>query len=117
MAVADKYNLVKEAMAGKADSLLITTLDDIMWLSNLRGTDIENNPLFISYAVFNASGEAPSLVLFVNPEKVKAEDIKKHLTDNKITAKTYEEAFAHVKTLSETKKLAYDDSACNQSIF
>ena len=34
------------------NSLLITTLDDIAWLLNLRGNDIQFNPLFFSYLLF-----------------------------------------------------------------
>ena len=34
------------------DALLITTLDDICWLTNLRGTDIAYNPVFFANALF-----------------------------------------------------------------
>lgn len=33
--------------------LIVTTLDDIAWLLNLRGNDIAFNPLFFSYLVFD----------------------------------------------------------------
>ena len=38
----------------KADNyrLLISRLDDIAWLLNLRGSDIPYNPVFFSYALF-----------------------------------------------------------------
>ena len=50
-AVKDKYQKVAQKVE-KVDALLVTTLDDIDWLVNLRGTDIAFNPVFISFALF-----------------------------------------------------------------
>ena len=52
--------------------LLITALDDIAWLLNLRGNDIEFNPLFFSYAIFKTDDERHnfSVDLFINQDKV-----------------------------------------------
>jgi Xaa-Pro aminopeptidase len=49
---ARKYEQVAEALNKEATSLLVTTLDDICWLLNLRGNDIEYNPVFFSYLIF-----------------------------------------------------------------
>ena len=51
MPTHDKYNKIAEKL-DKADCLLITALDQIAWLLNLRGNDIEFNPVFFSYAIF-----------------------------------------------------------------
>ena len=40
-----------EMKAQKADVLVLSALDDVAWLFNLRGSDIEYNPCFFSYAV------------------------------------------------------------------
>ena len=40
-----------EMKAKKADVLVLSALDDVAWLLNLRGSDIEYNPCFFSYAV------------------------------------------------------------------
>ena len=40
-----------EMKAKKADVLVLSALDDVAWLFNLRGSDIEYNPCFFSYAV------------------------------------------------------------------
>lgn len=39
----------------KVDVLLVTTLDDIDWITNLRGNDILCNPVFFSYLIFHGS--------------------------------------------------------------
>ena len=51
--------------------MLVTTLDDIAWVLNLRGNDIEFNPLFFSYLLIHWNGEDNfSIDLFISPEKV-----------------------------------------------
>ena len=54
---ADKLEFVRKEMNesgigkdSKADVLLLTMLDEIAWLTNLRGSDIEYNPVFEAYA-------------------------------------------------------------------
>jgi len=50
-----------------ADHLLVVELDQIAWTLNLRGNDIEYNPVFFSFMVM--SKETRKIVLFVNPDK------------------------------------------------
>ena len=38
----------------KAGALLVTSLDEVAWLLNLRGSDVAHNPVFISYVVVTA---------------------------------------------------------------
>ncbi len=51
------------------DELLVNSLDDIAWTLNLRGSDVECNPVFVSYLLITQS----SATLFINPEKVPGE--------------------------------------------
>lgn len=46
----------------ESDFLLVSTLDDIAWLTNLRGTDIDFNPLFFSYLLLNV--QENEIILF-----------------------------------------------------
>lgn len=49
---ASKLSRVRKFMADKgADYHLITKLEDIAWLYNLRGADVENNPVFFAFAL------------------------------------------------------------------
>ena len=66
---ADKLARVREAMrqAG-AERHFISTLDDIAWLFNLRGADVNYNPVFISHALI----ETARATLFVAPGKIDA---------------------------------------------
>ena len=50
----------------KADALLVTALDEVAWLLNLRGSDVPYNPIFVSYALLTAD----AATLYVAPGKV-----------------------------------------------
>ena len=50
----------------KADVLVLSALDDVAWLLNLRGSDIQFNPVFFSYAAITNT----HVYLFVNEIQV-----------------------------------------------
>ena len=50
----------------KVDAVLITALDETAWLFNLRGNDVDFNPVFVSYGIITAK----EATLFVDPAKV-----------------------------------------------
>ena len=52
--------------------LLVSTLDDICWLTNLRGTDIDYNPVFFSFMLFypKRGADETRVVLFTDESKV-----------------------------------------------
>ncbi len=54
--------------------LLLTRLDDIAWLTNLRGSDIAFNPVFLSWALVGSD----SATIFLN-QAVLSDDIRSHL--------------------------------------
>ena len=53
---AQKLEELRTAMSeAKTDALVITLLDEIAWLANLRGSDVAHNPVFEAYAVITAA--------------------------------------------------------------
>lgn len=54
----------------KADAAVLTALDSVAWAFNIRGADIANTPVALSYAVVNKDATAD---LFVAPEKMSPE--------------------------------------------
>lgn len=58
-------------------ALLLTRLDDIAWLTNLRGSDIAFNPVFLSWALVTCE----KALLFVHQKELTA-DIISHLTSS-----------------------------------
>lgn len=65
--VASKLTRVADALKEKGcTSLVLNALDQIGWLFNLRGADIECNPVFFAYAVVSVTGaSAVKVTLFV----------------------------------------------------
>ena len=105
----DKYT----RLAGKLDGkpLLVTTLDDIAWLLNLRGTDIDYNPVFFSYVLFYP--ETKSVNFYIDAEKVEA--IKAYLEGINVTILPYDQIDADLSELAkkEGQKLAIHANTCN----
>jgi Xaa-Pro aminopeptidase len=54
--VQGKFKDIAAKMGEGCDSMLVTALDDIAWMLNLRGNDIEYNPLFFSYVLLHREG-------------------------------------------------------------
>ena len=61
----------------KADAVLLTLLDSIAWLFNIRGGDISHSPLALAFALVPARGK-PSL--FIDPAKIGG-NVRGHLKD------------------------------------
>ncbi len=71
--VQEKFDKVDAKLEKKVDAFVISSLDDIAWLLNLRGQDIQCNPVFISYLIYfpkTESNEQASARLFIDSEKV-----------------------------------------------
>ena len=120
MTSLEKQKKVKEECKDKGfDALLVTTLDDIAWLTNCRGTDIDYNPVFFSYLLLRPGkeDEDPEVTLFVDSCKV--EGIKDYLTSQNITTDEYASIQGLLSTLAETKttKVGVTKSTCNAEIF
>jgi len=86
---AVRVEIKKKHCAG----LIITMLDEICWLFNVRGSDIPFNPLFFAYCYVAEN----DVILFMN-EKQATPEIRKHLTG--VTIKPYDQTLAHLKSLS-----------------
>ncbi|KAI1907131.1 hypothetical protein LOZ12_005552 [Ophidiomyces ophidiicola] len=96
-AFQDKISdLRKELVKRKKAGIVISTLDEIAWLFNLRGADIPFNPVFFSYAIVTQSAAD----LYVNASKI-APDVKEHLSGY-VSLKPYESIFDNVKLLSQS---------------
>ena len=74
----EKVSEVRVSMIkAKANVLVLSALDDVAWLLNLRGSDIKYNPVFFAYAAVTAE----KVYLFINESQV-TDQVKNHLTPN-----------------------------------
>jgi Xaa-Pro aminopeptidase len=91
----DKISALREELKEKKCSgMVVSMLDEVAWLFNLRGSDIDYNPVFFAYALIT-SDEA---TLFIHENKLTTE-VKEHLEGVKIAP--YEDIFGHIKALGE----------------
>ncbi len=91
---------------------LITTLDDIAWIFNIRGTDVEFNPVAVAYALISKS----EVTLFIEPEKV-GDDLYQKLQHDWVTLKPYAGIVEKLNSLPETDKLLLDPATCSISLY
>ncbi|KAK7204514.1 putative Xaa-Pro aminopeptidase P [Myxozyma melibiosi] len=90
----------KEIEKQKGSGLIVSMLDEIAWLFNLRGNDIPYNPVFFSYA-FVTPTEA---TLYIDEDKVTAE-VKEYLGDS-VKVKPYQAIFEDMKSFGEVTATA-----------
>lgn len=111
--VADKLADVRRKLAGAgAESLLLTKLDDLMWLFNIRGCDVECNPVAMSYGYITPS----SAVLFIR-EKALDEAARDHLAAEGIEVRPYEEILSYLGQLSGGQKILVDKRYCSYALY
>ena len=109
--VESKLARMREKIAAMhGDSLIVSALDEIAWLLNIRGNDVEYNPVVISYVVL----EADKCTLFVNPEKVDS-PAQNYLDFNNIDIQPYEAVFDYIASLSGT--VLYDGARVNEALY
>lgn len=104
--VSSKLKRVRGAMAdAEAEAHVLSQLDAIAWLFNIRGSDVEYNPVVIAYAVVRA-GEA---LLFVDKRKITSEVRQALPKDVKVLA--YQAFGAVLNWLAENKTRVWLDEA------
>ena len=97
-----------------ADMHVLTTLDDIAWLLNVRGGDIPGNPVVLSYLVLTQD----EIRLFVNPVVV-SQEVRRYLTGLGVDLYPYQDIYTYTqqicgaRVLLETEKVNY---ALNQYV-
>ena len=90
LSAREKVTMLQQQLAeAGADAMAVTMLDEIAWLTNLRGTDVEYNPVLVSYMLVSVEGAT----LFVDPAKV-TDGVKEYLAGEGIALGDYDEFFA-----------------------
>ena len=94
---ADKCARIRKAMEEKgADAFVLTSLDDIAWLLNIRGGDVHCCPVVLSYLVMTKT----EIRLFAN-EKAFPAEVQTALLKDGVTLLPYDDIYAYVKTFTK----------------
>ena len=84
----EKLALVrKEMQAHHVDALFLSTLDEIAWMLNLRGSDVHCNPVVVSYLAILPT----EAICFIAPDKVTPQ-VAEYLAEEGVCLKGYDEA-------------------------
>ena len=93
-----------------ADGLLVTALDEIAWVLNLRGSDVHCNPVFVSYLLISPE----NITLYINNVKL-PEEVKAYLVTEHIDVQAYDSVVEGLR-LYAGKSLLVDMSSTNYSL-
>lgn len=108
--VDSKLNRLRKHLNKKGlEACFISSLDEIAWLFNIRGTDIQYNPVNISYAMVTMT----NAFLYIHPEKV-TEELNKQ---QNISCIPFDEMENHIQSFSEIANISVDASRLNYATY
>lgn len=109
----EKIAAVREVMEKKEASChLLSSLDDIAWLLNIRGNDIECNPVILSYVMITGR----EVIFYVQEESV-SPFVRGELEKSGIVLKPYAQVYEDVKALPADSTVLLDEEVVNYTLF
>ena len=110
---SEKLGQVREEMKKTgAQYHLVTTLDDIAWVLNIRGSDVDYNPVAICYLLIGKE----QAYLFIDEDKV-PESIAAQLQKDKVIIRPYEGVVDFIKDISVAERILVAESSMNINLF
>jgi len=109
----EKINDIRKVMDQKnVDHHMITTLDDIAWIYNIRGSDVKCNPVCIVYTIISKD----KVTLYLDENKL-PESVKTELEKDGVTIAPYKSIIKDLNELDEKDSILVDDSSCNAVLY
>lgn len=110
--VHDKLNAINDKLhkAG-ADCLILAALDEIAWTFNIRGNDVNYNPVAVSYAFISEN----ETVLFIQPSKLTPE-IAGHLKQEGVSLADYNMITSYLSHLPKKITVFIDPARTNVAL-
>ncbi|KAI8997669.1 peptidase M24, structural domain-containing protein [Pilobolus umbonatus] len=108
--VAEKMKDLRDVLSGR--NMIISSLDEIAWLLNLRGSDIYCSPVFFSYCIVTSS----STILYIQPEATNSfsPEVRSHLKEADIEIRDYDTMLRDVPHIEG--RFLVDNHTTNMSI-
>lgn len=109
----DRINLVRTALRVKgANATIITMLCELAWVFNIRGRDVEYNPVAVGFGFISES----DAVLFTLPEKI-TDEVRASLEENNVRIEHYDSIGAYLRSLSTDTKLYIDPKRLTHRLY
>ena len=110
---SEKLSLLRNEMRKfDAHVFVISALDEIAWLFNLRGNDVDYNPVVIAYALIKVD----SAVLYLSDEKL-TDETRRYFNEENVEIKDYFQINDDLTNLPVSLKVLVDGARLNQSLF
>ena len=103
--------LLKVLEDNDATAMLVTALDDIAWLLNLRGNDVAFTPVAIAFAYISRDNKE----LFIDENKV-TDEVRKHLKDCGIRVRNYDDIVHFLERVSEHEVVLIDPNRVSDTL-
>ena len=108
----EKLESIRQALGRPGDALLCSALDDIAWALNLRGSDIDCNPLFMAYLLISPA----QATLYLSPEKISA-SLKNTLEADQVILRPYEAVWGDLERLDGSTRICLDPSHTSIALY
>ena len=110
--VASKLARVRQALSEKhCDALVVSALDEIGWLLNIRGKDVDYTPCLISYVVV----EMDKCTIFVAPNKLD-DAARAYLKRVGVDIADYDQVFGYLQHI-DAEGIMYDGGKVNEALY
>jgi len=104
--------VLAETKKNQADMTIIAALDAIAWLFNIRGNDVDYNPVCLSYAVVSKN----ETLLFISPAKLKPE-VSEYLQQEGISIAGYKEIAGYIRRIPSGTKVLIAPAKMNYRLY
>lgn len=103
--------ITNELEKADADGLIIVTLDAVAWTFNLRGNDVDYNPVAVAYAYVSKK----ETVLFIDPDKL-TDEISTAYKKQDIKITDYTDIFEYISKLPEETTVCVTGNKINDKL-
>ena len=110
--VSEKIELIRQTLAKEGcNTCIMTALDEVVWAFNIRGNDVNYNPVVLSYGIIS-DDEA---VLFIDMSKVD-ESLAYRLEGQGVEIMEYHMVEKYIKSLPKSSVIAIDETKINYNL-
>ena len=107
----EKLSRLRAALASQgADGVLLTMLDEVAWMTNLRGCDVDYNPVFVAYMLVTAN----AATLFVPNEKL-TPAVKEYLACEGVSIAEYGDVWSALSEF-DGASILLQPNRCNRAV-
>ena len=92
-------------------ALFLSSLDEIAWTLNLRGSDVHCNPVIVSYLLVTKD----EVVYFISPEKI-TQEVNEYLQEQQVSLRKYDEAESFLNSFTG-ENILIDPKKTNYAIY